>query len=281
MINRQELQQTVLNPISGRLLRDFILDGYLRLISPNYVSNTAQESIIKIKERYGCIPDSNGYNNVEICNYQNLLFEHSGGLPYVYAFVITAPHTHWDSEMPITYHYEFDKNRYLIGPREITDNRIYTPVSFIFTQFGVLPYEWADDSVIINDNEFKSSIIVLQKIFSGLREFPSCFGVSINFRFKTSLYDFPLISIEHPIDGISEKNELAEILLVNDYENKYGDEQVEQVAWTSIPENSIILNDDEEEIYSIILNSIDMSMSDSDKIKHINKILKESKFEEG
>ncbi len=274
MIITQELQQSVLKPINGRLLKEVILNGYLRFVSPKYVSNTAHESIIKIKERYGNIPDNNGYNNVEICNFQNLIYEHSGGFPYVYAFVITAPHTHWDNKKPIVYHYEFDKNRYLIGPQEIDEDKIYTPVSFIFTQFGVLPFEWTDDTIIINENEFITSISVLENMVAYVNEFPSCFGVSINFRFKASLYNFPLISVEHPISDISKYNDLAEILLVNDYENKYGDEKVEQVAWSSIPENRIILNDDEEEIYSIILNSIDKSMSDSDKIKYINEMLK-------
>ncbi|MBK6340963.1 MAG: hypothetical protein IPN93_12780 [Bacteroidetes bacterium] len=262
----------MLQPIKGSLLKQTIQNGYLIFIFQDYVSNTVVEAKEKIRDRYGFVPDADGYNNSDINKLQHLLFKYTGGLPKVHGFVITAPHTHWDNRKPVIYHSDKENNRYIIGPQDIYIDNIYIPVSFVFTPFGILPYEWIDNSIILNESEYDFCIKALHNTEEHITEYPYLFGISLNFRFKKSLYDFPIISVEHPV-VLNNNTELAEILLVKNSADKYGTEMLDQVAWTPVPKDKMQLNQEEEEIYTAILNSM-AELSDVEKIDIINNILK-------
>lgn len=105
---------------------------------------------------------------------------------FIPAFIVIAPHSHWSAGVLVE-RYDSELARYWLGPSEI--NGPLRPYSFAFSATGLVPYEYADESVPIDDRLYQRAIAMVRsveaKIISeGQIEQFAGLGLSIDHRFK-------------------------------------------------------------------------------------------------
>lgn len=264
-------------PLSGReLIALFYHADYQNeVVKSGRVPHGATMSLEKIEAWYGTKPSPYGHGISNIVKIRNYLFNIVGGEAYYYKvrpFVIVAPHSHWDKIKPTIY-IAPNPTSYIIGQHDIKPGSFYYPVTFIFSQNGPIPFEWAEQSVPL---DAKEHIEVLETIISlndklQTTDFP--LGIAMDFRFKKSLYDNATASLELPIteDGHS-YNGFSSIVPRKEFERNNQKIEVEQVSWHAISDLFEGFNEIEIEILNHYRNALGQLKTAVEKEAYIKGI---------
>lgn len=192
---------------------------------PRLVATSPEDAVARLARTFGERPTLSGRGNPGIAAFREWLFDHTGNGRSKDALMLVAPHTHWDEGLPIVYRAP-SPGRYLVGPTRIVPDAIYHPVSFVFAEGGALAYEWADPSIGLGDSELAALYPTIDAAAERFWREGWPLGVTINFRFKASLFDDrPVDNIEREIAGDpDEQSEIvqADTAVVRD---------ILQVAW--------------------------------------------------
>ena len=260
-------------PISGKTLLE-IYPEYSKLVYQSFVSDTPGIAIKRITNFFNQPPSINGNNIFGIVDIRDTLFKVSKQKEFVNAFAIVASHTHWKDRKPITYHFLQEENRYIIGTHSINPAKTYYPVSFAFNDKFPLAFEWCE-SKLINENELKVAAEIVIELNKSVAKKMYPIGIAIDFRFKSSLFEKPVPSIELPIDET--KNEFygySEIITLEYFEANQQGEETEQVAWQPFSDLMLGLDEDELEVLNN-LRFLVSSEKNEDAVKIIDKLNKE------
>jgi hypothetical protein len=109
--------------------------------------------------------------------------------------MITAPHTHWGNS-PVIESWCSERYAFQIGAQR-GQPKLLTPYSFVFSPQGPLAHEWADESVVISNEDLDIILPRIQQINEavvqhfGTDAIP--YGIAINHRFK-KIFRPPLFS---------------------------------------------------------------------------------------
>jgi len=254
-------------PISGKKLIE-IYPEYSKFLFPNFISETPGNAIKKITKFFKQSPSINGNNISGIVAIRDNLFYIAEQKKFINAYAIVASHTHWVDRKPIIYHFLEKENKYIIGPHSINPDETYYPVSFAFDDRFPLVFEWCE-AKLINENEFKIAVDIVMRLNAEVCQYNYPFGIAIEFRFKSSLFEKPIPSIELPIE--EKENEFfgySEIVTLEYFEANQQGEETEQVAWQPFSDLMLGLSLDELEV----LNELRLLISQENNIDAINLI---------
>ena len=222
-----------LNPLRGKDLIDFFYSDLFQneVVKKDRIAQGATEALERIKAHYECDLSQDGHSLQAVQKIRDKLYTICGNPKMVNPYTILAPHVHWHDIKPTIYISQ-KKDEYIIGQHDIKDSSLYYPVTFIFSEMGLIPFEWAEQSIEINKTEHKEIVAVLVELNSSLGTVNSPLGIAIDFRFKKSLFDSPTGSLElpisdteHPYCGYSKIVPRIEHLSKND------SLEFEQVSW--------------------------------------------------
>lgn len=246
--------------INGKALIDkYWNEDVIHSLIPNYIADSPNMAMDKIFQNTGLYPSVEGGNIELIEKIRKLIYETSTHKKAYNSLLINAPHTHWESLKPVVYSFDAHKNRYIVGPEEIDQNRIYFPVSFAITNKGLIPYEWCDDSNKFFEG-YRKVYLHIDKI-SRIIEDNNFLGISVAFRFKRNLYEYSYPTIEVPLNYLEPTyiSEKSCIILLSKYLEIKGLDSINleknyiydirQVSWHSKSHLFLNLNQTEEEIY--------------------------------
>lgn len=198
------------------------------------IANNPEIALARLKKFYGEVPNVSGSMNPGINYLRDLIYTLSEELSQPSlsnAFVIVAPHTHWKPSSVITYQFDSDKSRYIIGPHPVNSAGTYLPVSFSFNNGCSFAYEWVIADLVDNNSIEDLYKIVGKVALTASKDAPG-FGLSIDFRFKATLTDKSINTIEIPID---DKDDLfdgfSEIITEHNHAALSDPNGLEQVAW--------------------------------------------------
>ena len=221
----------IIAPISGtELLNLYKRDRYARFVSLSKVFDDPSTALKYIVEYYDDLPSIEGRNNPDITYIRDVIYSKvdPANIDLIGSLTITAPHTHWPG-------LEAD-DRYLIGPIQIQEHYEYFPVSFVWGDTVPLPYEWADSSVGIVESEWQQAYEVITKVnkILCLQNIP--FGIAVDFRFRDSLFEASIPSMEFPFEKKESNYGLSYIISGLDNLPDHILLNTEQVAWHALSE---------------------------------------------
>ena len=202
--NKTIIDSPLLNGIvKGAILeKAYASTTYLNYLQP-YVAEGPEEAFERIEQFFQTTPRIDGNNISGIIAIRDSLFELCDDKAHINSLSLMASHTHWEEKRPIIYHYLPEKDYYVIGEHPIEPNADYTPVSFVFSESGLFPYEWAHPSVKINQEEWKIVFDIGKKLNTKLHNKQYPIGICIDFRFKQSLFEISAATVEQ---GIRDKH---------------------------------------------------------------------------
>lgn len=187
-------------PVSGQdLLRFFSPDDGTFMSVCSALATSPEDAVKRIAQHFGTAPSVSGHNITDIQALRDTLYAIDPTEQYAAAIMVTAPHTHWNPVAPTIV--ERAGSFYLIGPREVDSAGRYYPVTFLLTPTGLVPYEWAAESVCLAAEDVNACVAALTELCerAPIRR-DATWAFSLNFRFK-ALFDPALVSnIENPID---------------------------------------------------------------------------------
>jgi hypothetical protein len=244
--------------ISGLNLARAFAGGYREKLVPELVAPGPAEAIDRIVSRFGRRPTADGGNIPGILEIRSLIGAFPAAVSLQGALMVTAPHTHWESEYPIVVRYR--DGRYELLEEQPSQNRFYQPVSFVFSHDGIVPYEWADETVAMSPAELASAWQCVEWVCDKMAPQQYPLGLSLNFRFK-SLLSVEIISTAEYQQDESVLHSPAVIVRAEDYEAQHPNEEMEQVAWHCRSVDSTVLEDPKadallREITSLIENAL-------------------------
>lgn len=222
--------------LRGSELQSLFEDGsYAALLFSGKITVEASNALDRIADYYGIVPSRDGGNIPGITLLRDSLYYLAQDKLPLNGLAIIAPHTHWHGRQPVIYTYHPASNTYRIGEQKILGDSYYKPVTFIFSEYGALPYEWADASVLIDPAEWEPCVRLIQLLNATLQDTTLPLGIAIDFRFRTSLYGEAAPSMEksEPTDDPS----LAGLSTITHQTKHYipiGDEVMEQVSWHAL-----------------------------------------------
>jgi hypothetical protein len=171
---------------------------------------------------------------------------------YARCLLITAPHTHW-GERTIVESFDAERREYSIGSE--ASRGALVPFSFVFSAEGAIPYEWADGTVPVESPEFSEAWEFVRRlnalVVAECSELPVPLGVTIDHRFKKSIFDRQIFSFAEtpPADkgGPAIVRALVESVVETNptYPGKL------QAAWFSAPEAEAVDALDERELAAL------------------------------
>jgi len=174
----------------GRLneeTRQQLIKGIRRLVALGRIPPTPQLARQLIETRFECELNSTGLGCEGIEGLRVLIAETDEDLSR--ALTITAPHTHWSAGDFVVEQYPYE-DEYHIGPSRALPHVVrwpITPISFIFAPDGPIAYEWADQSVGLDDPGlpgFWDHLRTLNEATCSRWGPDMPLGVSVNHRFK-------------------------------------------------------------------------------------------------
>jgi hypothetical protein len=180
-----------LREVAGQDLSRLFAGGYKRRLVPDLVAPDPSSAIARIAARFGSTPTASGGNIEGMKAIRALIAACPGGHDLYAGLVITAPHTHWDSDVPLIVSRIGD--RYRLSEAEAVAGETYRPVSFVFSPAGPLAYEWADSSVSMDPAELEVLWACVERLSGDLAAKAWPLGLSLNYRFK-ALLDPDLVS---------------------------------------------------------------------------------------
>lgn len=191
-----------------------------RLVAPDTAT-----SLARIRARAGHLPDRDGGGSEEIAALRDAIA--AFGDPRIpYGLKIVAPHTHWDEGWPIIISHAGD--RYLLSEQQPRVGAKYRPVSFVFHATGPVPYEWADETVHVREEDYRLLMNCIVRVNEAVHRWDLPFGLSIDYRFKQPLD--PVLTGTSELQGI-DGPELATLMTESHFLENFSDVEMEQVAW--------------------------------------------------
>lgn len=160
-----------------------------------YIAPSLEIALEKIRTKYSTLPSISGRNSAEIVAIRKAISQYSLERTFGPAFMIVAPHTHWCKGLPILI--SVDGENYALSEDVPKEETTYYPVSFAFTSWGLLAYEWADETVPLQLENMKALWRCAESVATKLRLAVSGFGLSINFRFKSPMDNMIVSTIEY------------------------------------------------------------------------------------
>lgn len=150
----------------------------------------------RIREAFDCDLAENGLDCRGILRTRELIASLDPHLAC--ALMIVAPHTHWERGDFILEQFDSERDAYLIGPSQVLPQEIrtpLTPISFVFHPDGPAPFEWADASCALTeendlDRLWRGVSLLNEAMIAEFGTRPVPLGVSANHRFK-SLWGVP------------------------------------------------------------------------------------------
>jgi hypothetical protein len=182
----------------------------------------------------GVAPTLSGVNVPHIQEIRDWFYENGHSQDLAHGLLVSAPHTHWRLGEPVVMSKKDDY--YVIGNQKIDWDAEYTPISFVLTNQGVLPYEWADESIAFEKDEIATVFSVLEAIRPFFVNRGIRLGLGLNFRFKQSLFSHEQKSSRETLfndgqpDGLGTIREMTEAALAIDTN------EFEQVYWHCVSE---------------------------------------------
>lgn len=207
---------------------------FSHLVAQGLVGSSPRAAIDEIARQFGEVPNRVGSNCSGIQSVREAISTYTGGdaESLTNAFVLVAPHTHWEPA-PVIYTFDPDADRYWVGPNHGTAP--FLAVSFLFHPSGPIPYEWADSSCTLKDDDLKQAWAYIDAINGKVStqhwfSFPFPIGIAINFRFKSVFVPPTSSTHERPdITGRSSFSEIVRSVSTQDLLSVHDD----QVGWSS------------------------------------------------
>src|SRR5215813_8487910 len=154
--------------LSATELRSLAEGSYFSdLLARGLVSPGPYEARDKIAKICGSVPDFYGEGCEAFSVIRKVFLSHLSGTDCMHALVINAPHTHWGPK-PIVYRC-LSPETYQVGPLDnFSDLKELWPVSFVFAEERLLPYEWFEVASEDQMNGHNAVLDALQKIHQTL-----------------------------------------------------------------------------------------------------------------
>ncbi|MGO4290310.1 hypothetical protein [Chitinophaga sp. RAB17] len=222
--------------LRGSELQSLFEDGaYAALLFSGKITVEASNALDRITHFYGMVPSRDGGNIPGITQLRDMLYHLAQDKLTLNGLAIIAPHSHWHGRQPVIYTYHPTLNIYRIGEQKIRKDSYYKPVTFIFSDYGALPYEWADESVPIDPAAWEECLQLIQLLNATLNDTTLPLGIAIDFRFRYSLYGEAEPSMEksEPTDDPA----LTGLSTITHQTTHYiptGDEVMDQVSWHAL-----------------------------------------------
>lgn len=258
--------------ITGREIINSFEAGYADLIYRGAVADDPSASVQKVNSFFKLEPSVDGGNIEGIRLIRKELLNRAKEKKHISSLMIVAPHTHWHDRKPIIYHYDTEKEQYFIGPHIIDPLKEYLPVSFAMTSKGVLAYEWIDESIRPDIEEWNYAIELLYNSapLIQMNEWP--LGLAIDFRFKKSLFETAYSSVEYPE---SEKSSFSIITTHTAYSAAGRDLNIEQVAWHPYDDAYYEFTADEEAVLKELRDTMKQLSTNDEREAYLNSFGKE------
>lgn len=254
--------------VDGNALRSFCHGEVFSNIVGTKVASSPGRALAKIREMYGKEPAANGNDNPGIVLIRNCFA--AAVAPendQLNAFLITAPHTHWDRDKPVII--SRSEHGYVVGPQPIDVSKYYTPVSFVFEADGPVPYEWADDSIRFQPNDLNRTAAILNNVGmqEGVAELP--FGLSLRFWFKNLFAPPSEATIEYTED--ESVSELAQVYELKAFQKTRTERDYAQVGWHPYAPAVGLKTGAKTELFEIIIQ-LSEQLSDQEKSQLAHQI---------
>jgi hypothetical protein len=220
------------------------------IILSKCLSKSPEHAIDNLIKKNGIhSPYTNGSNVSEIVMLRDLIHGIVTKEKHLNALALVACHTHWKRMKPIVYIYDVIADSYIIGLHKLNKDVSYYPVSFVYNNGKLLPYEWIADIAVSNKNEFQTVYGYLYQLESRLKYFKvnlDSIGLSIDFRFKKSIFSKSKPTMEDPIDDItSEFYGFSKITTLQKAKKENRINNAQQVAWHAFSDKMLELNAEE------------------------------------
>ena len=262
-------------PISGKRLIELFTEHSPTLF-PNLVSQSPQLATERAEKFFGLELTQAATNIPALAEIRNHIYGSSTDKRYIDSFTVILPHTHWSKQTPIIYTFDKPNNRYIIGPHAVVETQTYIPVSFAFFNGGILPFEWADETVIIANSEFDICTDIISKVASHYNHTFFPFGIAIDFRFKATLFSIFGGTIEIPEeDDNSPFAECSYILAQTDYDRNNMNLSLAQVAWHPRSDKLLALSDEETTVLTELRTILSKAKTDEERNQIIADIEKQ------
>jgi len=262
----------IFESISGSELADEYARGYFETLKP-FVSSNPKRAIEKIVSEYGEFPSPSGDNIPVFDEIRQRISFFDRGLNINNGLMIVAPHTHWDENLPILISKENDT--YLLSEKRPLTRELYHPVSYTFSNMGLLPYEWADSTAEIPIDDLIRLWRFLEDEFGSNQSAYFGLGISINYRFKRPL-DENVISTTEFQGPEADGDGGAVIYRAEAAATVFDVTRLEQVGWTSKDNKNKNFSEKEQQAYSMVQNyilSLPDKISQDRALKRIASIL--------
>jgi len=284
MKNQIEISNLLLTGMvkGSDLGKEFASQEYLDKLFP-MIADDPYIAVDVIEDFFKIAPNLDGNNISGFRVIRDVLFDICEKKEYINSFSLMAPHTHWEDRVPTVYHFDPENERYIIGPHQLEANAEYLPVTFVFTEMGPMPYEWAHPSVKLDKEEWKKAFDLVCELNSIVWSHQYPIGVNMDFRFKDSLFEVSKSSIELPINDSDPQFEdfsyitLKEDLMAQEEKEIQGNTKkksggkVVQVSWHPRSMKLYNFSNKEKDILDSFRNELD-AMSDNERLSYIKKL---------
>lgn len=262
----------LLMPIRGQRLKE--LFGELsEILFSSFVSNSPELATKKIESFFNTSPNFDGYNIYGIVEIRNLIFEFANNKSYINGLFILAPHTHWLETSPIVYIYDAKEDLYVIGPHLIVDSEVYKPVSFVFYNGTLLPFEWVDSTSDIDINEYLICAKIMNEVSKIIAAKHYPLGIGLNFRFNQSLFQTSDSCVEIPEEREDSPNYgFSNVIRQGTFVEQQTGQSTGQVAWHPNSINLLSLSENEEQLLNYFRELINQTPNETDKLQLIDEL---------
>ena len=241
--------------LNGRELAELALSGYFPGLRQSRLAPDPVSAIERIVSTFGVRPSRLGTNVPGITAIREAIWAVTHDAVIANGLVIIAPHTHWSSNLPIVI--SANGQGYRIGPTTPLDEGRYTPVSFVFSLQGPLPYEWADDSIAFGQADLERMWRAIGDICEALASHDWPLGLSLNFRSKNLFGEEPVATLEYPENADVTNEGPALISRVDEAIRSHDDSSFDQVAWHGYSDSAYSLEADEREVLAEFRRRLD------------------------
>lgn len=237
------------NSIDGaELLSLFRDEQHHKKLFPGLIAPGPSIAVRRIASRFRVPDDFQPWEVEGIRTFRALIDEFVDQPEVCNGLAILAPHTHWEPALPIVYTFDRDKDRYLVGNLAPNAGTHYTPVSFVFSDDGPLPYEWCDSTIEINNRSWHKLVQVIEHVGRVVSDLGWPLGLGFDFRFKNSLLDDTVPTVELPVEE-SDHSKLSQVIRFSTFIESGGREsEIEQVSWTAQSEKVLGLGQQEQAV---------------------------------
>jgi hypothetical protein len=211
------------------------------LVRDGFISTHPVAARSAIREAYGCALLLSGLDCPGISLIRDKVQTIDSSGRQARSLMITAPHTHWGGS-PIVESFDLARGVYMAGP--LVTHSPLRPFSFVFTPSGPVAYEWIDSTVPLHIDEWADAYAAISRlaeiIFSEALTLPIPLGVTIDHRFKRSIWDEQVFtSAEGPHSEEDGRAVIRPVLESVVRPNPMNPNQV-QVAWSAYPTSAVV-----------------------------------------